>query len=64
MVRSNLPLYCPHCLSEKVSYKGHDASSKGRAKGRVVYECSNPSCGRTFTEETLRSYEAKERLKD
>ena len=64
MTRSNLPLYCPYCRSKNVTYKGHDASSQGRAKKRIVYECCDASCGRTFTDETLRRHEAAERTKD
>jgi len=64
MTRTNLPLYCPYCKSKDVAYKGHDASAMGRAKKRIVYECSNDSCGRTFTDDTLRRHEAAEHLKD
>lgn len=64
MNRSNQPLYCPYCNSTSVAYKGHDASSEGRTKKRVVYQCQNSECARTFTDDTLRRHEAAQRMKD
>ena len=64
MKRSSLPMYCPYCNGTNVAYKGHDASTQGRAKNRIVYECQDGACARTFTDETLRRHEAAQRMND
>ena len=64
MPRSKLPLYCPYCRGTEVNLLGNDAAAKRRGKERLAYKCQSATCGRTFTEETLRRYEAAERAKD
>ena len=64
MKHSSLPLYCPHCLGTDVSFTGYDAAAKRQGKERLVYKCQSPSCGMTFTNETLERHEAAERAKD